>query len=98
MPVGPSPSDQDMQHELIPTCSVAVTLGADFDLTSQFSCGFAKELYVGTGGNVAAVLRDDAGTVQTYMNVPGGTFLHGAFVTVKSTGNGTTASNIIARR
>lgn len=96
--LGPGASDQDVQHELCPTCSVAVTLGADFDLTQQFACGFARELHVsGTGGIINAVLLNDGGTVQSYY-VPQGGFLHGHFITVKSTTNGTTATGIVARR
>lgn len=95
--LGPVKGDPDMQHEQIPVCSVAVTLGSDFDLTTQFQCGFATELCVAGGGNVVAVLAGDGGVAQTYF-VPSGGFLHGQFVTVKSSANGTTATGIVARR
>ncbi len=96
--IGPLPGDPDTQHELCPTCAVDVTLGSDFDLTAQFACKFARELYVGVGGDVVATMTDDGGTAHTYKNVPSGTTLHGLWVTVKSSANGTTATNIVARR
>jgi hypothetical protein len=83
--------------ELVPRSSIAVTLSADFDLTSHFVSGYCRELYIGTGGTVVAQLVGDSAT-QTYVNLPNGSFLHGYFTIVKSTGHGTTASNIIARR
>ena len=93
MPVGPSA----MSAELVPSTAVDVTLGSDFDLSTQFVAGWARELYVGTGGTVVAVMRGDGGTSHTYMNVPNGSSLYGDFVKVMSTSNGTTASNIVAR-
>lgn len=95
--LGPSASDQNAQTELCPTCSVAVNLAADFDLTQQFACGFARELYIGVGGTVIAQLQGDAAP-QTYLNVPSGSYMHGIWTLVKSTANGTLATNIIARR
>lgn len=94
----PGPNDPEMQFELHSTQSVAVVLTSDFDLTAQagLTRGFARELYVGTGGTVIAQLRDDAAP-QTYTNVPSGAYMHGIWVLVKSTANGTTASGIIAR-
>lgn len=94
MAVGPSNQSSD----LVPSCSVAVVLTSNFSLISSFACGYARELYIGVGGTVVAVLLDDGGTTQTYLNVASGTTLSGKFVTVNSTGNGTTATNIIARR
>jgi hypothetical protein len=76
--------------------SVPVVLSADFNLATAFNTGFARELYVGSAGNVVAQLLGDAGP-QTYYGVPAGTTLYGCFVLVKSTGNGTTASDILAR-
>jgi hypothetical protein len=93
--VGPQPS-ASLQQELYPSYSVAVTLGADFSLTTAFTAGFARELYVGGAGDVVAQLYGDAAP-QTYKAVPVGTILRGLFTLVKSTGNGTTASNILAR-
>ena len=83
---------------LIPDTAVDVTLTSDFDITAT-SLAFARELYVGTGGTpVIAVMAGDGGTSHTYLNVPDGSSLYGKFVTVLSSGHGTTASNIVARR
>lgn len=86
-----------MSQELVPSAAVDVTLGSDFDLTTQFTAGYARELFVGTGGTVIAVMRGDGGTPHTYKNVANGQVLSGDFVTVKSTSNGTTAADIVAR-
>lgn len=94
MGLGPTNASSD----LVPSCSVDVVLTADFDLTTLFSAGYARELYVGTGGTVVCVMLDDAQTAHSYTNVSNGTFISGKFITVKSTANGTTASAIIARR
>lgn len=95
MPLGPGNTEKANQ-EIVPSCAVAVTLSLDFDLTSQFNAGYARELYVGTGGTVVATMLNDSAP-QTYVNVPNGSTLAGKFVTVKSSSNGTTASNIVAR-
>jgi hypothetical protein len=73
-----------------------VTLGSDFNVAAQFTAGYCRELFVGVGGTVIAQLQGDAAP-QTYLNVPAGTPLSGKFTLVKSTANGTTATNIIAR-
>ncbi len=51
-----------------------------------------RSLYVGTGGNVAAV-RDD-GTVVSFANVPSGSYLLIRPVRINATG--TTAADIVA--
>lgn len=73
-----------------PSVSEVVTLGADYTFTNTSIVA----LWVGTGGTVVAQLRGDA-TARTWVGVPAGTYLHGNFSIVRSTGNGTTASNII---
>lgn len=95
--IGPQAGDPDVQHEQIPVCAQPVNLAGDVNMNTLFTCGFATELYVGTGGNVVAQLISDAAP-QTYVGVPSGSFLHGMWILVRSTTNGTTASNIVARR
>ena len=66
-----------------------------FSVTPSDSAGFggvARGLYIGTGGNVAAVRRD--GTAVTFQAVPTGTVLPIVCIRVNSTN--TTASNIVA--
>ncbi len=76
--------------------SAAVSLAADTDLSTVFvSQGFARRLYVGTGGTVVAQKVGDAAAIS-YLNVANGQYLDGCWKIVKSTGNGTTASNIVA--
>ena len=58
--------------------------------TDDFS-STARRLWVGTGGDVAAV--DVDGTAVTYKNVPSGSYLEGAFARVNATN--TTATDII---
>jgi hypothetical protein len=53
----------------------------------------ARALYVGTGGDVAAILKGDAAAV-TFKNVPAGSILPVAAKRVLATG--TTAANILA--
>lgn len=53
----------------------------------------ARALYVGTGGDVVAILKGDAAAV-TFKNVPTGAVLPVAVRRVQATG--TTASNILA--
>lgn len=84
-------------NQLVPSQAVDVNLSSDTDLTQTFAMGYARELYVGTGGTVIATMRDDGGTTHTYKNVASGATLSGKFVTVKSTSNGTTAADIVAR-
>ena len=95
MPIGPKNSPESNQA-LVPSAAVDVTLTSDFDLTTQFAAGYARELYVGTAGTVVATMIDDSAS-HTYKNLANGSTLAGKFVTVKSTGNGTTASDIVAR-
>jgi len=75
-----------------PVKSEIVTLTADYTFTMPSIC----ELYVGGAGTVVAKLSGDA-TFRTYTGVAAGSILEGAFTAVKSTANGTTASNIIGR-
>jgi hypothetical protein len=53
----------------------------------------ARALYVGTGGDVVAILKGDAASV-TFKSVPGGVVLPVAARRVLATG--TTAANIVA--
>jgi hypothetical protein len=53
----------------------------------------ARALYVGTGGDVVAILKGDAASV-TFRNVPAGTVLPVAAKRVLATG--TTAANMLA--
>lgn len=92
--LGPSNASSD----LVPSCAVDVVLTSDFTIDKTvFTAGYARELYVGTGGTVIAEMLDDA-TTHTYKNVASGTTISGKFVLVKSTSNGTTAADIVARR
>jgi hypothetical protein len=71
---------------------VAVTLGSDFPIPREQ--GFCRALYIGSAGDVVLVTR--AGTQLTFVAHPGGKVLPCGAITVKSTANGTTASDIIA--
>lgn len=94
-------TSHDASSTLVPSAGVDVVLTSDFPIDNTvFAAGScALELYIGTGGTVIAAMLDDApGVTHTYKNVPSGSTLAGKFVLVKSTGNGTTAADIIARR
>lgn len=53
----------------------------------------AKEIYVGTGGNVA--VQDLTGNTVIYKNVPNGGRIPGYVARVLNAGAGTTASDLI---
>lgn len=53
----------------------------------------ARQLYIGTGGDVVVVTEDDV--IVTFKNVPAGFYL-GPFFIKKVNATGTTASNIVA--
>ena len=92
--IGPGAASDD----LTPWCAVDVNLATDFTIDNTvFACGYARELFVGTGGTVIARMIGDV-TDHTYKNVPSGSTLSGKFTLVRSTGNGTTALDIVARR
>lgn len=96
--IGPGSEDnQNAQYELIPVASVDVVLTSDFNLANFFKCGYARRLWVGTGGNVVAQKRGDDAP-HTYKNVASGSYLDGWWILVKSTSNGTTAADIVAER
>src|SRR5271154_6132485 len=80
-----------------PQAAVAVTLGANFNLTTATTPNlpFAIALWVGTTGNLVAQKLGDAAAI-TYTAVPSGTRLPGLWISVSSTVNGTTATNIVA--
>lgn len=56
----------------------------------------SRGLWVGTGGTVIGALVGDPLTNVTFTNVPDGALLPFRFVTIRSTSNGTTASNLVA--
>ena len=69
---------------------IAVSLAADTTFAVP-----AKGLYVGTGGTVIVRAAGSAVDVS-YLNVPNGGYIDGLISIVRSTANGTTASNIVA--
>jgi len=71
--------------------AVAVALADDDDLTTRGPC---DALYVGTGGTV--IILTKANREATFVNVPDGAILPVGATQVKSTANGTTASDILA--
>jgi hypothetical protein len=82
-----------------PSMSCDVTLGADFNVVAALGGFAATRLYVGTGGTVVGrFIGDPAGQFRTRKNVPNGAYLDGRWEIVRSTGNGTTAADIIAER
>ncbi len=86
----------DARAREVPQDAVDVTLGADFTFSSQSPVVQPRALWIGTGGNVVASLAGTPGTYHTFKNIPSGTLFLGAFAVVRSTGNGTTAADIIA--
>ncbi len=77
----------------IPMEAVAVNVSAaDQDLTG-FTLGYARRLYIGVTGDVKVkYLGND--TAITYVAVPAGSYIDGAFVTVVK--SGTTATSVVA--
>ncbi len=76
-----------------PARAVAIDASAaDVDLSILFTDGFARKIYIGGAGNVAAT-HLKGGSV-TYTAPPVGSFIVGCFVSVQHTG--TTATNLIA--
>lgn len=69
---------------------VAVNLGGDTTFAVP-----AKGIYVGTGGTLI-VRAPGSDADVTYRNVPNGGYIDGYIEIVRSTANGTTASNLIA--
>lgn len=69
---------------------VAINLGADTTFVVP-----AKGIYVGTGGTVIVRAPGSAADV-TYKNVPSGGYIDGWIEILRSTGNGTTALDLIA--
>jgi hypothetical protein len=55
----------------------------------------AKGLYVGTGGTVIVRAPGSSADVS-YVNVPNGGYIDGLITIVRSSANGTTASNLVA--
>ena len=94
MAVGPIAGVSDLDP--FPMFDVPVSLASDFNVAAQFTAGYCRSLYVGTTGTVIAQLSGNA-SPTTYVGVPAGSVLPGKFTLVKSTSNGTTASNIVAR-
>lgn len=70
----------------------AISAGAVTTSDSTNLSSFARALYVGVGGNIAAVMPND--DVVTFSNVPTGTILPVRVKRVNATN--TTATNIVA--
>jgi hypothetical protein len=94
MAIGPIAGVSDLDP--FPMFDVPVALGSDFNVAAQFTAGYCRSLYVGGAGTVIAQLAGNA-SPTTYVAVPAGTVLPGKFTLVKSTSNGTTATNLVAR-
>lgn len=86
----------DARSREVPLDAVDVTLGADFTFSSQSPAVQPRALWIGTGGNLVASFKGTPGTYHTLKNIPSGTLLPGAFAVVRSTANGTTATDIVA--
>lgn len=78
-----------------PTASLALVTTADVNLALQFAAGYARFIYVGGAGNLVVQELGDTAPV-TITAPPVGTLLPGKFTLVKSTGNGTTATALVA--
>ena len=80
--------------------------GSDVDLRVTATTGFtgdssgavyARRLYIGGAGDVAARKVGDAAVV-IYKAVPAGTYMDGAWIVVGSSGHGTSATQINAEQ
>jgi hypothetical protein len=88
--VSPSYQPRGQYDDSSPWNGVAINLGSDTNLNPV-----SRGIWVGTTGNIVVDFAGGTGTGVTYSNVPVG-YLAGHFSKVYSTGNGTTASNLIA--
>ena len=80
---------------LIPVTSFAITpANGDVNVAGKYLRGAAKYLYVGVGGTIVAQMVNDVAPV-TYVGVPTGALLPGAWILVKKTG--TTATNLVVQ-
>lgn len=88
----------DRLNQPLTSKSAAINLAADTDFTvnSHGLYPFARRIFVGTGGDVVARKIRDSG--YTTYKAASGTYLDGAWAIVRSTGNGTTASNLVAEQ
>lgn len=87
------PAQHGVDFPADPTAAFAVDVSStDADLSAQFVAGYARWLYVGTGGTLKAQMTGDAAGV-TY-TVIAGQVLRGHFVKVFHTG--TTAGGLVA--
>jgi hypothetical protein len=76
----------------------AATAGtANITLDASFSTGYARRLWVATGGTVCVQHANDSACV-CYGSVPSGSYMDGVFAVVCGTTAGTTASGIVAER
>lgn len=71
--------------------AVPVALTSDTD----FGASIPRGLYVGTSGDIVCSLTGAPSDFVTYRNVPVGEFPHRLAI-IRSTANGTTASDILA--
>jgi hypothetical protein len=79
-----------------PPAARAVVLTSDFDCTTLFpGQNYASAFYVGTTGNVVVIFVDGTQVTYTSVNAGGAQYFFARIKTVKSTANGTTASNIL---
>lgn len=82
-------ADPELRAQNVPVGFEDVTLGADFTFVNTKIRG----IYVGTTGTIIA--STDGTNFHTFVGCTAGSILMGAFKKVKSTGNGTTASNLV---
>ncbi len=79
---------------LFPTCQLALDVSSsDANLATAFNAGYARWLYIGSGGALVAQMQGDAAPVVR-AHVVAGDRLPGCWILVQSAG--TTASGIIA--
>lgn len=80
----------DARDVIVPLGFEDITLGADYTFTAQ-----PRGIYVGTAGTGIIIASVDGVNFHTFKGCQAGSILLGAFKKVKSTANGTTASDLV---
>jgi hypothetical protein len=88
-PIGPNTMPVG-EIDLLTQCTQAITISGDQLMSSYFTCGFARRIYVDALGDVYIKRRGDT-AFTAYHAVPVGTYLDGIILAV---GGSTTAAVI----
>jgi hypothetical protein len=81
-------ADPEIRSTNVPDGFEDVTLGADYTFVAK-----VRGVYVGTAGTVIASV--DGTNYHTFKGCAAGSILLGGFKKVRSTGNGTTAADLV---